>query len=109
MVKTSQEMGRLVECARYLPQSVRLLGTRYRGLFLAYARQCSASAENQAVADAMAFAEFMLGQDRLALMPPERKALRRDVAKLKKSYRLKRKESQVTAVKRWAIFRWLPF
>ena len=109
MSDSPEVLGRLVECARYLPQSVRLLGTRYRALFTAHARGCTPSGDAAAVADAMAFADFMLGQDRLALMPPEQKALRRDVRKLRKSYRLKREGREITAVKRWAIARFLPF
>ncbi len=109
MALAKVNIWRLVESARYLPRSVRLLGTRYRPLFLAHARQCTVEGDDSAVADAMAFAEFMLKQDRLALMPPEQIALRRDSKILRKHFRLKRDGATLQAVRRWKIMAWLPF
>ena len=40
--------------AQFLPQTVRLLGTRYRALFLAHAQLCRPQGDAGAVADALA-------------------------------------------------------
>jgi hypothetical protein len=102
-----EQVERLWQSARYLPRSVRLLGTRYRALFCAYAQACGAQGETAAVADAMAFIDFMLRQERVALLQPEKQALRSDRRLLRRRYRLKRKDSVVTAVERWKILQWL--
>lgn len=101
------EVERLWQAARYMPQSVRLLGTRYRALFLAYAASASSSGEARAVADALAFIEFMFKQDRVGLLEPEQKALRSDARALRRRFRLKRADGGVTAVEKWKVLQWL--
>ncbi len=103
----AETIERLWQAARFLPQTVRLLGTRYRTLFLAYALGARAAGEAAAVADALAFAEFMLGQDRIALLPPELRAVRADARALRRRYRLVRAGGEVRAALRWRILRWL--
>ncbi|MBI4375143.1 MAG: hypothetical protein HY549_01715 [Elusimicrobia bacterium] len=102
---------RLWQAARYLPQSVRLLGTRYRTLFLAYAQQCSVESSNgkapPAVADAMAFIEFMFLQNRVGLLPPEQRALHQDQRALRRRFRLRRHGITVSATEKWKICQWL--
>ena len=98
---------RLWQAARFMPQSVRLLGTRYRALFLAYAQQCSPVGEAKPVADALAFLEFMFQQNRVALLPPEQKALTQDQRRLRRRYRLSRQGPSVGATEKWKIRQWL--
>ena len=98
---------RLWQSARFLPQSVRLLGTRYRALFVAYAHQCSSEGESAAVADAMAFIDFMFRQNRLALLAPEMRALRNDERALRRRFKLSRQGSTVRATAKWKIRQWL--
>ncbi len=100
---------RLWQAARFLPRSVRLLGTRYRSLFLAYAQQCSPAGEAKAVADALGFIEFMFRQNRVALLPPELRALSQDERRLRRRYRLKRQGDTLSAVEKWRILQWLSF
>lgn len=100
---------RLWQAARFLPQSVRLLGTRYRSLFLAYAQQHESSGEAAAAADAMAFVDFMFLQNRLALLDPEQQALRNDSRAIHRRYRLKRQGAVVRAVEKWKLLQWLSF
>lgn len=102
-----ERVERLWQSARFIPRSVRLLGTRYRSLFLAHAQDCSAQGETAAVADALTFIDFMLRQERVALLPPERQALLADRRALRRRYRLKRGEGGVTAVERWKVLQWL--
>lgn len=102
-----EHVERLWQSARYMPRSVRLLGTRYRSMFVAYAQDWRPDGEASAVADALAFIEFMLRQDRVALLPPEQQALRGDGKMLRRRYRLKRKDGMVSAVERWKILQWL--
>jgi len=90
-----------------LPESVRLLGTRYRALFLSYAPRTRPEGDAAAVADAMAFADFMLGQHRIALLAPELSALRRDARHLRRRYRLLRQGDAVTAAPKGRLRRWL--
>ena len=103
----SPEVERLWQSARFMPQTVRLLGTRYRALFLAYARSWETSGDAPHVADALAFIDFMLAQNRLALLPPEQRALRRDGKALRRRFRLKRRQGTVMATERWKILQWL--
>jgi hypothetical protein len=105
--KQEAEVERLWQSARYLPQTVRLLGTRYRALFVAYAQQHPSKGEARAVADAMAFVHWMLRQDRVGLMPLEQKALRGDETRLRRRFRLKRDGASVSAVEKWKITQWL--
>lgn len=103
-----EQVERLWQSARYLPRSVRLLGTRYRSLFVAYAQDWRSGGDAAAVADALAFIDFMLRQDRVALLPPEQQALRGDGAMLRRRFRLKRgKDQTVSAIERWKILQWL--
>ena len=39
-MKEAPNVERLWQAARFMPQTVRLLGTRYRSLFLAYGQLC---------------------------------------------------------------------
>jgi hypothetical protein len=97
-------VDRLWQSARFLPQTVRLLGTRYRALFMAYAQQNDVAA---AVADAMAFADFMFKQNRVALLVPEQRAVREDARRLRRRFRLKRQGRVVNAQEKWKILQWL--
>ena len=105
--KSSEATHRLWLCARYLPETVRLLGTRYRALFLAYAPRTRPEGDAAAVADALSFADFMRGQHRIALLVPEISALRRDARHLRRLYRLLRRGEVVTAVPKGRLRRWL--
>lgn len=98
---------RLWQTARFLPQSVRLLGTRYRALFTAYAQQVQAEGEAAPVADAIAFVDFMFRQNRVGLLEPEQRALRADERVLRRRYRLNRDGKTVKAVEKWKILQWL--
>lgn len=109
MLTDAAEVDRLWKTSRFLPQSVRLLGTRYRALFLAHARQCDPTGPDPAVADALAFLEFMAGQERLALLAPEQRALKADGRPLRRKFRLKRDGRAIAAIERWRILQWLPF
>ena len=100
---------RLWQAARFLPLTVRFLGTRYRPLFLAYARLGEAAGKAPPVADAMAFLEFMARQDRLALLRAERRALGADARALRRRFRLEREEGLVSAVEKSRLMRWLSF
>ena len=108
-VEPSQEaaLERLWQAARYLPQSVRLLGTRYRSLFVAYAQQFNSEGQARAVADALAFVDFMFKQNRVGLLDLEQKALRRDERALRRRFRLARQSGSVSAVEKWKILQWL--
>ena len=103
------QVERLWQAARFLPQSVRLLGTRYRALFLAHAQRCEATGTAAAVADALAFVDFMRSQNRIGLLPPEQTALDKDERRLRRRFRLRREGATITAVERWKIFQWLSF
>ena len=98
---------RLWKTARFLPQTVRLLGTRYRTLFMAHAQRCNPRGDAGVVADALAFAEFLAKQERVGLLAPERTALRRDARALRRRYRLLRDGDTVEAIERWKILQWL--
>src|SRR5262245_55070292 len=101
------DVERLWRSAAFLPKSVRLLGTRYRLLFTAYAQGTLSGGEHPAAADALAFVEFMLRQDRLALLEPERRALREDGSRLRRRFRLRRGQGTIEAVEKWRILQWL--
>lgn len=98
---------RLWKTARYLPQTVRLLGTRYRTLFLAHAQRCTPRGEASVVADALAFADYLSKQERVGLLEPERNALRRDSSALRRRFRLRRDGDAIEAVEKWKILQWL--
>jgi hypothetical protein len=98
---------RLWQAARYLPQSVRLLGTRYRSLFVAHAHQTKPTGNLAPVADALAFVDFMLRQSRVALLENERRALRADDRALRRRFRLTRRPGEVAAFEKWKIRQWL--
>ena len=102
-----QAVERLWQTARFLPQSVRLLGTRYRPLFLAHARECEPGGDNAAVADALCFVLFMNRQNRVALMAPELRALRRDARALKRRFWLRRKGREISVAEKWKVLQWL--
>lgn len=104
---SKEDLTRLWQTSRFIPQTVRLLGTRYRPLFLAHARQVRPEGKNAAVADALSFVEFMQSQDRLALLGPEREALARDGQALRRRFSLKRVGDAVSAAERWKILQWL--
>lgn len=107
MKDDAAHVERLWQSARFLPRSVRLLGTRYRALFLAYAQQVSAGGELAPVADALAFIDFMFRQNRVALLAPEIRALRDDDRLLRRRYRLKRSGAAVSASEKWKVLQWL--
>ena len=97
---TAESVERLWKAARYLPQTVRLLGTRYRTLFLAYAQRCRPRGEAGVVADALAFADYLAKQERVGLLDPERAALRRDERALRRRFRLRRIGTEVEAIEK---------
>jgi hypothetical protein len=103
----NESVERLWKTARYLPQTVRLLGTRYRTLFLAHAQRCKPTGDAGVVADAMAFADYLAKQERVGLLPPERAALARDARALRRRFRLKRKGEEIEAIEKWKIFQWI--
>lgn len=103
----SDSVERLWKTARYLPQTVRLLGTRYRTLFLAHAQRCRPRGDAAVVADALAFADFLSKQERVGLLAPERTALRRDERALRRRFRLRRDGDAVEAIEKWKILQWL--
>lgn len=98
---------RLWQAARFMPQTVRLLGTRYRSLFLAYGQLIQSEGEARPVADALAFLKFMERQDRVALLPPEQRAVRDDARALRRRFRLKRAGDKVRAIEKWKVLQWL--
>ena len=102
-----EEVERLWRCAAFLPRSVRLLGTRYRPLFAAYAQDTSPAGDNTAAADALAFVDFMFRQDRMAILEPERHALVEDGRRLRRRFNLRRQGGRIEAVERWRIWQWL--
>jgi len=102
-----ESLERLWRSAGFLPRSVRLLGTRYRPLFEAYAQDTSPAGDNAAAADALAFVDFMFRQSRISILEPERRALREDGRRLGRRFRLRREGSRIEAVERWRIWQWL--
>jgi hypothetical protein len=105
--ETPEPVTRLWKTAGHLPQTVRLLGTRYRALFLAHAQACSPRGELPAVADALAFADFLRRQERVGLLANEREAVSRDERALKRRFRLRRDGQSVEAVEKWILFQWV--
>ena len=103
----AQAVERLCKTSRFIPRSVRLLGTRYRPLFLAHARLCEPAGEHAVIADALSFVDFMLGQNRVALLEPERRALLGDARHLRRRYKLRREGNAISARERWRILQWL--
>ncbi len=104
----SAQVERLWQAARFMPKSVRFLGTRYRALFLAYAQENRSGGQAPAIADAMAFIDFMFRQNRVGLLGPEQRALRSDFRALRRRFRLKRDgEGRLDAVEKWKVFQWL--
>jgi hypothetical protein len=107
MPTAPEPVERLWKSAQFLPQTVRLLGTRYRALFLAYAAECRVEGEAAAVADAMAFVDFMFQQDRVGLLVNERLALRGDARALSRRFRLKRNGAAIEAIEKWKPLQWI--
>ena len=107
MSLTPQPVSRLWKTAEHLPQTVRLLGTRYRALFLAYAPHARPHGNASTVADALAFVEFMSRQERVGLLDSERAALRGDARALRRRFRLRREGEQVEAVEKWKPLQWI--
>ena len=107
MDATPGSTERLWKAAQFLPQSVRLLGTRYRALFLAYAPLCRPLGAASPVADALAFLDFMSRQERMGLLDNERAALREDARALRRRFRLRRRREQIEAVEKWKLAQWL--
>lgn len=106
-MKRDPLVERLWQSARYLPHTVRLLGTRYRAMFTAYGRQYDPVGDDPVLADALAFIVFMFQQNRLGLLDVEQRALREDSRRLRKRYRLRRRGNTVEAVEKWRILQWL--
>jgi hypothetical protein len=107
MDATPEPIARLWKTAECLPQTVRLLGTRYRALFLAYAPHSRPQGRAAMVADALAFVDFMFSQERVGLLDNERDALRGDARALRRRYRLRRKGEEIEAVEKWKIRQWI--
>ena len=100
-------VDRLWKTAEFLPQTVRLLGTRYRALFLAHAQLCRPAGEGAPVADALAFIDFMFRQERVGLLENERSALRDDARALRRRFHLRREGETVGVVEKWKLRQWL--
>lgn len=98
---------RLWQAAGFMPRSVRLLGTRYRGLFLAYAQQFKGTGQVPAAGDAAGFISFMFRQQRVGLLAREEDALRADEKRLRRRFKLKRRGGEIEAVEKWRIRQWL--
>lgn len=102
-----ESVDRLWKTAQFLPETVRLLGTRYRALFLAHARMCQPQGSALAVADALAFVDFMMKQERVGLLDNERTALRADGRALRRRFRLRRRGEAIEAVEKWKPLQWI--
>jgi hypothetical protein len=107
MEANPESVDRLWKSAEFLPQTVRLLGTRYRSLFLAHAQMCRPRGQGGPVADALAFVEFMFRQERVGLLESERSALRRDSRALSRRFRLRREGDVVEVVEKWKPLQWI--
>lgn len=107
MTATPEPVERMWKTAEFLPQTVRLLGTRYRALFLAHTQRCRPSGGAAPVADALAFVDFMFHQERVGLLDNERRALQGDERALRRRFRLKRKGEEVSASEKWKILQWI--
>lgn len=107
MQATPEPVERMWKTAQFLPQTVRLLGTRYRALFLAHARLCCPQGDASPVADALAFADFMFQQERVGLLDNERRALRSDARALRRRFRLRRQGESVSVREKWKVLQWL--
>lgn len=107
MTETPAPVERMWKTAEFLPQTVRLLGTRYRALFLAHAQLCHPSGNAAPVADALAFVDFMFRQERVGLLDNERRALQGDDRALRRRFRLKRDGEDITASEKWKILQWI--
>jgi len=102
MQTTPEPVERMWKTAQFLPQSVRLLGTRYRALFLAHAQQCRPEGNAAEVADALAFVDFMVRQERVGLLDNERAA-----RALRRRFRLLRQGEAISAHEKWKILQWV--
>ena len=102
-----ESIDRLWKTAKFLPQTVRLLGTRYRSLFLAHAQLCRPRGDGAPVADALAFVDFMFRQERVGLLDNERSALRGDERALRRRFRLRRMGEAVEVVEKWKALQWI--
>lgn len=107
MSEANEPVDRLWKTAQFLPQSVRLLGTRYRALFLKHAQECRPDGDGAPIADALAFVDFMLKQERVGLLPNERAALRRDARALTRRFRLRRKGETIAVTEKWKPLQWI--
>lgn len=107
MNDTGGPVERLWKTAQFLPQTVRLLGTRYRSLFLAHAQDCRPQGDGAPVADALAFVDFMFRQERVGLLDQERSALRADARALSRRFRLRRDGSAIGVVEKWKPLQWI--
>lgn len=103
----SEPVDRLWKTARFLPQTVRLLGTRYRSLFLAHATRCRPEGDGGEIADALAFVDFMFKQERVGLLANEQAALRGDARALRRRFRLRREGDTIRAIEKWKILQWI--
>jgi hypothetical protein len=107
MPTPAESVERLWKSAEFLPQTVRLLGTRYRALFLAHAQSCRPRGDGAPVADALAFVDFMFRQERIGLMDNERLALRGDERALRRRFRLRREGESIEVVEKWKPLQWI--
>ena len=102
-----ESIDRLWKSAEFLPQTVRLLGTRYRSLFLAHAQLCRPQGDGSPIADAIAFVDFMFLQERVGLLDSERSALRGDERALRRRFRLRRDGETIHVVEKWKPLQWI--
>ena len=107
MHATPEPVERMWKTAQFLPQTVRLLGTRYRALFVAHAQLCRPQGDGAPVADALAFVDFMFRQERVGLLDNERRALRSDARALRRRFRLRRQGESISVLEKWKIRQWL--
>ena len=107
MDATAEPVTRLWKAAQHLPRTVRLLGTRYRALFLAYAPHSQPRGNAPTIADALGFVDFMAYQERVGLLEDERDALRGDGRALRRRFRLRRDGERIEAVEKWKLLQWI--
>ena len=106
-VKSPEQVERMWKAAQFLPQTVRLLGTRYRALFLAHAQLCAPSGDAGHVADALAFTDFLMRQERVGLLDNERSACESDARALRRRFRLRRDGPSIQAIEKWKVLQWV--
>ncbi len=108
MARVPADAGkRLWRASLFLPESTRLLGTHYRFIFEAHAAESLPAGESPAAADALAFIEFALRQERIALSPRQAAAMRRDARRMGRRFKLSRRDNTVSVRERYRWLRWI--